>query len=88
MHVLPADRGRLPDKLYVAIDGTGVPMVPAAVAGRAAKSPDGRARTREVKLACLFTQTSLDERGRPVRDPDSTSYVGCPLPQLLRVLPL
>ena len=76
VHVLPADRGKLPDKLYVAIDGTGVPMVPAAVAGRAGKSPDGRARTREVKLACLFTQTSLDEQGRPVRDPDSTSYVG------------
>jgi hypothetical protein len=76
--VLPAlaDRGKLPDKLYIAIDGTGVPMVPAAVAGRAAKSGDGRARTREVKLACLFTQTTTDEAGRPVRDPDSSSYVG------------
>ena len=73
----PADRGRqAPDKLYIAIDGTGVPMVPAAVGGRAGKSADGRARTREVKLACLFTQTRLDEQGRPVRDPDSTSYVG------------
>jgi hypothetical protein len=51
-------------------------MVPAAVAGRAGKSGDGRARTREVKLACLFTQTSIDEQGRPVRDPDSTSYLG------------
>ena len=34
------------------------------------------ARTREVKLACLFTQTSVDTDGRPVRDPDSTSYLG------------
>ncbi len=66
----------VPDKLYIAIDGTGVPMVPAAVAGRAGKAPDGRARTREVKLACLFTQTTIDEAGRPVRDPDSTSYLG------------
>jgi hypothetical protein len=76
--VLPAsgDRGERPDKLYIAIDGTGVPMVPAAVGDRAGKSADGRARTREVKLACLFTQTSLDEQGRPVRDPDSTSYLG------------
>lgn len=65
----------VPDKLYLAIDGTGVPMVPAAVADRAGKAPDGRARTREVKLACLFTQTTIDEQSRPVRDPDSTSYL-------------
>ncbi|CCK65172.1 ISKra4 family transposase [Mycobacterium canetti] len=71
----PADRERPPDKLYLAIDGTGVPMVGAALRGRAGKKPDGRARTREVKLAALFTQTRLDEAGRPVRDPDSTSYL-------------
>ncbi|GAB7142047.1 hypothetical protein LRC484719_06330 [Mycobacterium riyadhense] len=65
----------LPDKLYLAIDGTGVPMVPAATTGRAGKAPDGRARTREVKLAALFTQTTVDTDGRPVRDPDSTSYL-------------
>ena len=66
----------VPDMLYIAVDGTGVPMVPAAVAGRAGKAPDGRARTREVKLACLFTQTTVDTDGWPVRDPDSTSYLG------------
>ncbi len=66
----------LPDKLYVAVDGTAVPMVPAATRGRPGKYPDGRARTREVKLACLFTQTRLDPNGRPVRDPDSNSYLG------------
>jgi hypothetical protein len=71
--VLPP--AHLPDKLYLAVDGTGVPMVPAATAGRPGKAPDGRARTREVKLACLFTQTTVDEAGRPVRDPDSTSYL-------------
>ena len=64
-----------PDKLYITIDGTGVPMVPAATAGRAGKHPDGRARTREVKLACLFTQTRLDHTGHPVRDEHSSSYV-------------
>lgn len=63
------------DKLYLAVDGTGVPMVPAATTDRAGKHPDGRARTREVKLACLFTQTTLDDTGRPMRDPDSTSYL-------------
>jgi hypothetical protein len=72
----PAARGEGPDKLYIAIDGTGVPMVPAATHGRAGKSADGRARTREVKLACLFTQSRVDAEGRPVRDPDSTSYLG------------
>lgn len=64
-----------PEMLYLAIDGTGVPMVPAATTGRAGKSPDRRARTREVKLACLFTQTTLDAGAHPVRDPDSTSYL-------------
>lgn len=64
-----------PDMLYIAVDGTGVPMIPAETAGRAGKSGDGRARTREVKLACLFTQTRLDTKGRPVRDPGSSSYL-------------
>ena len=65
----------LPDKLYISIDGTGVPVVPAAALDRAGKGADGRARTREVKLACLFTQTTLDDHGQPVRDPDTASYV-------------
>lgn len=65
----------LPDKLYIAVDGTGVPMTTKAVADRPGKGPDGRARTREVKLAALFTQTTLDADGYPVRDPDSTSYL-------------
>jgi hypothetical protein len=57
------------------MDGTGVPTVPADTAGRAGKYPDGRARTREVKLGVLFTQTGVDDTGRPVRDPGSSSYV-------------
>ena len=36
----------------------------------------GPAKTREVKLGCVFTQTGLDEKGRPVRDQGSTTYVG------------
>jgi hypothetical protein len=46
------------------------------LAGRRGKQPDGSAKTREVKLGCVFTQSALDERGRPVRDPDSTTFVG------------
>jgi hypothetical protein len=65
----------LPDKLYVCIDGTGVPVIPAEAEGRDGKGEDGKARTREVKMAVAFTQTSLDEKGRPVRDPRSSSYL-------------
>ena len=67
--------GPAPDMLYIAVDGTGVPMIPAETEGRDGKAADGRAHTREVKLCCCFTQTSLDERGRPVRDPRSSSYL-------------
>ncbi len=67
--------GPLPGKLYIAIDGTGVPMVAAETAGRAGKADDGKASTREVKLAVAFTQTAVDDKGRPVRDPGSSSYL-------------
>jgi len=65
----------LPDKLYGVIDGTGVPMTAKETAGRDGKGEDGRARTREVKLAVFFTQDKLDEDGYPVRDRDSSSYI-------------
>jgi hypothetical protein len=62
--------------LYLAIDGTGVPVVPHETAGRPGKGEAGQAKTREVKLGCVFTQTRLDEKGRPLRDEGSTPYVG------------
>jgi hypothetical protein len=65
----------LPDKLYIAVDGTGVPMRAAETEGRDGKNADGKARTREVKLCCCFTQTTTDEDGRPIRDPASSSYL-------------
>jgi hypothetical protein len=61
--------------MYVATDGTGVAMVPEELEGRAGKQPDGSAKTREVKLGCVFTQTGTDEEGLPIRDYQSTSYV-------------
>ena len=63
-------------KMYVAIDGTGVPMVPRETQDRPGKDGIGPAKTREAKLGCVFTQSGLDERGRPVRDEGSTTYVG------------
>jgi hypothetical protein len=73
--VVPLPPAALPDKMYIAIDGTGVPMMTAETQGRPGKGEDGRSRTREVKLACVFTQTKVDEDGYPVRDPGSSSYL-------------
>jgi hypothetical protein len=65
----------VPDMLYVEADGTGVPMRPAETAGRDGKGEDGRARTREIKLARFFTVSAMDAAGHPVMDPGSSSYV-------------
>ena len=64
------------ETMYIEADGTGVPMVPGELEGRKGKQADGSAKTREAKLGCVFTQTRLDDEGRPVRDPASTSFVG------------
>jgi hypothetical protein len=61
--------------LYIELDGTGVPVTKKEREGRAGKTEGQPARTREVKLGCVFTQTTTDEEGWPIRDPDSTSYV-------------
>ncbi len=63
-------------KLYVSVDGTGVPVIKLETAGRRGKSVTGEAHTREAKLGCVFTQTVVDEKGRPVRDQAATTYVG------------
>ena len=62
--------------LYISYDGTGVPMTQGELTGRKGKQADGSAKTREAKLGCVFTQMTTDVRGFPVRDPDSTSFVG------------
>ena len=75
-----AEDGREPEKdiplLYISYDGTGIPMRREELIGVKGKQPDGSAKTREAKLGCVFTQTATDEEGRPVRDPDSTTFVG------------
>jgi hypothetical protein len=60
---------------YVEGDGTGIPVRPEETEGRQGKQEDQSAKTREVKLGGVFTQTKEDEEGKPVRDPESTSYV-------------
>jgi hypothetical protein len=61
--------------LYASGDGTGVPMVPEELKGRRGKQADGKAKTRQVYLGCVFTQHHTDEKGHPVRDYESTTYV-------------
>ncbi len=62
--------------LYVQMDGTGVPVVKKETVGRQGKTDGQPAHTREAKLGCVFTQTTWDEEGYPIRDPDSTTYTG------------
>lgn len=62
--------------LYLELDGTGIPMRKDELAGRPGRQADGSARTREVKLGAVFTQQGVDEDGHPLRDPESTTYVG------------
>lgn len=74
--VEPAQCDRAPTPiLYASADGTGVPMVPEELAGRKGKQADGKAKTRQVYLGCVFTQHRVDEKGRPVRDWESTTYL-------------
>jgi Uncharacterised protein family (UPF0236) len=62
--------------LYVQMDGTGVPVVKKETEGRKGKTDGQPAHTREVKLGCVFTQTTWDKEGYAIRDPDSTTYAG------------
>jgi hypothetical protein len=65
----------VPDMLYVEVDGTGVPVRPSETEGRPGKGEDGKAGTREIKLARFFTVSALDDDGNPVMDPGSSTYV-------------
>jgi hypothetical protein len=73
---LPIPIGRPVPMLYVQMDGTGVPVVKKETMGRPGKIAGQPAHTREVKLGCVFTQTTWDQQGYAIRDPDSTTYTG------------
>ena len=51
-------------------------MVKKETVGRQGKIAGQPAHTREVKLGCVFTQTTWDQEGYPIRAPDSTTYTG------------
>lgn len=73
---LPIPIGRPIPMLYVQMDGTGVPVVKKETVGRPGKIAGQPAHTREVKLGCVFTQTTWDQEGYAIRDSDSTTYTG------------
>jgi hypothetical protein len=73
---LPIVVGEAVPILYVQMDGTGVPVVKKETEGRKGKTDGQPAHTREVKLGCVFTQTTWDQEGYPIRDPASTTYTG------------
>jgi hypothetical protein len=73
---LPVVVGAAIPILYVEMDATGVPVVKKETVGRQGKRDGQPAHTRDVKLGCVFTQTTRDQEGYPLRDPDSTTYTG------------
>jgi hypothetical protein len=71
----PESQSKAVPVLYVSGDGTGVPMRKEELQGRTGKQPDGSAKTRMAYLGCVFTQHTRDEKGHPIRDHNSTTYV-------------
>ena len=60
--------------MYLGMDGTGVPMRPSELEGRQGKQPDGKSKTREVKLVTIWSAEGCDDEGTPVRDAGSVTY--------------
>ena len=53
--------------LYMEMDGTGIPVVKTETEGRAGKAEGQPAHTREVKLGCVFTQTTTRQQDAGAR---------------------
>ena len=49
-------------------------MVEKEIVGLQGRTEGQPAHTREAKLGAVFTQTTWDEEGNAIRDPDSTTY--------------
>ena len=61
--------------LYIMLGGRGVPCVRKDTEGVRGKGADGKAGTREVKVAIVGTYRRLNRHGRPVRDPGCESHI-------------
>jgi len=64
------------ETMYVMMDAPGIPVLRSQTHGRKGKGADGQAKTRDMKLGCVFRQIRLDAEGYPVRDDATTTYVG------------
>ncbi len=73
-HCEPETTCELPRTLYIGLDGTGLPMRPVELEGRAGKQPDGSAKTREAKLCVVWSAEKTNKDGVPERDQDSATY--------------
>ncbi len=70
MDNLPPEEGEEPPQvLYVSLDGTGAPMRKQELQGRKGKQADGSAKTREVKVGCVYNQS------RDGQTASATSYI-------------
>lgn len=75
MHHRPADKRPVPvEILNIQADMTGIPSRLEDLAGIKGKQPDGSAKTRQIKVGCVFTQSN-DAQGLPQRDPFSSTYL-------------
>jgi len=67
--------GHRHETLYIAYDGTGIPVLERETRGRTGKGENEKAGTREIKVGCVFSQTRVNDDGYAVRDESSTSYI-------------
>ena len=62
-------------RMYLSIDGTGIPMRKEEVAGVRGKQEDGSSKSREAKLAVVFTADGRDpETGAALKDTGSETF--------------
>ena len=73
-HSEPETTSELPRTLYMGTDGTGLPMRPVELEGRAGKQPDGSSKTREAKLCVVWSAEKNNKDGIPERDRGSATY--------------
>jgi len=60
------------ERVYIEVDGTGVPMRQSETEGIAGRQEDGSARTREAKVIVTFTAEGRHPKtGEPMKDEDS-----------------
>lgn len=75
MHDRQSESKQTPvEVLNIQTDMTGIPARPEELQGVKGKQPDGTAKTRQIKVGCVFTQ-SRDAKGHPQRDPFSSTYI-------------